>query len=98
ATGPTGATGSTGATGATGPIGGPAYVRTIVVSPVPGDPAASGKALAAVFPIAGASLSNPYLVHIEPGEYDIPAGHDLALQGGVDVEGSGEDVTTIVGG
>ena len=83
--------------GPTGPKGGPEYVRTIVVSPVPGDPAASGDALFKVFPVAGASLSNPYLVHIEPGTYDLSL-RTITLQDGVDIEGSGEDNTSITNG
>jgi hypothetical protein len=94
ATGSTGATGPTGPAGSTGPMGGPQYVRTIVVSPVPGEPLASGAALRNVFPIAGASPANPYLVHLEPGDYDLSHA-TLTLPDGVDLEGSGEDTTTV---
>ncbi len=49
-------------------------VRTVVVSPVPNDPAASGTALlTALSNVTDASASNPYLLRIEPGIYDLGA-------------------------
>ena len=102
--GPTGATGQTGAQGDPGPAGpagpqgppGGPDVRTVFVSPVPGDAAASGAALlAAVAGIPDASAANPYLVKVEPGLYDLN-GASLAMKEYVDIEGSGEQVTVIV--
>ncbi len=72
-----------------------AYKRTIVVGPVPGDPAASGTALTnALSGITGASEGNPYLLKLEPGVYDLGTG-TLRMKSFVDVEGSGEQVTKI---
>jgi hypothetical protein len=46
-------------------------VRTVVVSPVPGNSVASGNALwEAVNGITDASDTNPYLVEVEPGRYE----------------------------
>jgi hypothetical protein len=71
------------------------YVRTVVVSPVAGDPIASGTALvAALAGITGNSAASPYLVKIEPGNYDIDAAA-LTMKTFVDVEGSGENTTFI---
>lgn len=73
-----------------------AYVRTIVVSPVIGAPAASGTALLdALSGISGNSASDPFLLRIEPGIYDIGASA-LTMKSFVDVEGSGETATFIV--
>lgn len=105
ATGPQGPQGSTGAAGPQGsqgpvgpqgPKGDPTLVRTVVVNPVPGSPSASGSALlAAVAGISGPSPSNPYLVFLEPGVYDLgPLG--LALPTGVSLAGSGAGLSTIV--
>ena len=44
--------------------------------------------------IADPSASNPYLVKIEPGIYDLEA-DSLFMRPYVDIEGSGEGVTTI---
>lgn len=72
-----------------------AYKRTVIVSPVPGDPAASGTALLSTLSgIAGASQDNPYLLKIEPGLYDLGSS-PLVMKQWVDIEGSGEGVTTI---
>lgn len=71
------------------------YVRTVVVSPVPGDPLASGTALLnALAGITEASADNPYLLKIEPGVYDLGTSA-LVMKEWVDIEGSGELVTTI---
>ncbi len=70
-------------------------VRTVLVSPVPNDPIASGAALleaAASIPVATAT--DPWLVKLEPGIYDLGA-QFLTLEAYVDVEGSGRDVTVI---
>ncbi len=96
ATGPTGADGQqglAGPTGATGPAG--AYASTTIVSPG-ANAGASGSALlaAATAACAAATASQPYLVKIEPGTYDL-GGSQLVLCPNVDVEGSGEDITNI---
>ncbi len=98
AIGPIGPTGATGATGGVGPQGVPGvtYTRTMLVSPV-GTPTQNGAALiAAVTGISTASTNNPYLVHIEPGNYDVGSAV-IAPAAGIDVEGSGTGVTRITG-
>jgi hypothetical protein len=73
----------------------PHFARTIVVSPDPSSAMASGaKLLDAVNGITDASSGHPYLVHLEPGIYDIGSS-SLSMKPYVDIEGSGEDVTTI---
>jgi len=73
------------------------YVRTVVVSPVPGDETASGTALRnAIDGITDASETNPYLVKIEPGIYNIGT-TNLQMKSHVDIEGSGENTTKIIG-
>lgn len=70
------------------------YQRTIVVSPV-GAPDQNGAALiAALDGIVDAAQTNPYLLKIEPGVYDL-ASEALLMREFVDIEGSGELVTTI---
>lgn len=72
-----------------------AYKRTVIVSPVPGNPSASGTALLSTLSgITGASQDNPYLLKIEPGLYDLGSSA-LVMKQWVDIEGSGEGVTTI---
>jgi hypothetical protein len=73
------------------------YRKTVVVKPV--TPAGSftdnGKELlSALGDIGDASASNPYLLKIEPGIYDL-AEDSLIMKPYVDVEGSGEGVTII---
>jgi hypothetical protein len=69
--------------------------RTIHVSPVPGNPVASGNRLwNALADLTTATASNPWLVKVEPGVYDLD-GRSLALKPYVDVEGSGVGVTTV---
>lgn len=71
-----------------------AYSRTIVVSPV-GTPLQNGaRLLRVVAGITRASASNPWLIKVEPGHYDL-GGFLLAMKPYVDVEGSGALVTTI---
>jgi hypothetical protein len=105
--GPTGATGPQGPAGPVGPQGpqgepgppgrGQSLLRTVVVSPVPGDQAASGAALlGALANVADASEGNPYLLKLEPGIYDLGGGA-LVMKPYVDLEGSGEGVTRIRG-
>lgn len=73
------------------------YVRTVVVSPTPGNAVASGNTLVqAMQGITNATSANPYLVQIEPGVYDLGL-NILQMKPYVDVEGSGQGVTTIIG-
>ncbi len=70
--------------------------RTILVSPQ-NSPTASGTALLnAINGITDASASNPYLVLIEPGIFDIGA-NSLQMKEYVDIQGSGQNVTKITG-
>lgn len=72
------------------------YVSTIVVSPAATD-AESGTTLRnAIDAIVDATATTPYLVKIEPGIYDIGTSA-LQMKQYVDVEGSGETVTKILG-
>lgn len=74
----------------------PRYVRTVVVSPV-GTAVQNGSALlAALTGITTASDTNPWLLKIEPGIYDVGTG-TLAMKQYVDIEGSGEGATRITG-
>src|SRR4029450_4125676 len=69
------------------------FVGTQLVSPVPGTPVLRGtRLLARLASIGGASATNPYLLKIEPGVYDLRM-RTLAMKPFVDVEGSGEAVT-----
>jgi hypothetical protein len=69
----------------------------VLVSPVPGNPIASGTALRnALSGIASPSSTNPWLVKVEPGIYDIGT-TSLPMRAWVDVEGSGSGTTTIQG-
>jgi hypothetical protein len=73
------------------------FRRTIVVSPVPDHPSASGLALlSALASIKGASQSDPWLLKLEPGVYDVGA-NPVIMKPYVDIEGSGEGVTRITG-
>lgn len=75
-------------------IGGGSYTHTIIVHPDP-DAAKAGAALVrALTGISGNSASSPYLVKIEPGIYDLVS-NSLVMKPYVDIEGSGEGVTTI---
>jgi hypothetical protein len=70
------------------------YKSTIVVSPV-GAASANGQALLdALARITSAGASNPYLLKIEPGIYDL-GGNALLMKPYVDIEGSGEGVTVV---
>ena len=74
-----------------------AQIRTVLVSPVPGNPVASGTALRnALAGISSPSSSNPWLLKIEPGIYDVGT-ISLQMRSWVDIEGSGIGVTTIRG-
>lgn len=101
--GPQGVQGVAGPQGPEGPQGpqGPAgasYVRTIIVSPTPGDDLASGASLqAAVAAVTAPSATNRWLIRLEPGTYDLGTGGGvLYMKPFADIEGSGEGVTTII--
>ena len=71
-------------------------VRTVVVSPV-GTPAENGAVLlAALAGITTNAAGNPWLLKLEPGIYDVGT-TPLVMKDYVDLEGSGEDTTTITG-
>jgi hypothetical protein len=73
------------------------YARTIVVSPLPGGPLASGAALrAAVQRTSLAGPDNRFLIKLEPGVYDVSGTTGVDMNHYVDLEGSGIGVTTIV--
>ncbi|HEX2913436.1 MAG TPA: right-handed parallel beta-helix repeat-containing protein [Chloroflexia bacterium] len=70
--------------------------HTIIVSP-DGTPTENGTALlTAMTTISNSnpSASNPWLLKLEPGSYDLGS-QSLTLKSYVDLEGSGEDTTTI---
>lgn len=70
--------------------------RTVLVSPK-GTPAQSGTALLnALTGITDATADNPYLLLIEPGVYDLEDS-TLQMKPHVDIQGSGEGVTTLSG-
>ena len=70
------------------------YTHTIIVSPDV-DPVQAGRVLRqTVAGIVDASAANPYLVKIEPGIYNLEA-NSLFMRPYVDIEGSGEGITTI---
>jgi len=70
------------------------FTHTLIVSPDP-DPVEAGRSLREVVSgIADPSATNSFLVKIEPGLYDLDA-HSLTLRPYVDIEGSGQGVTTI---
>jgi hypothetical protein len=80
-----------------------AYRRTLIVNqiltgnPPQPDPLASGQRLVALLgEISGNASDNPYLLHLEPGIFDLGPG-TLNLKPFVDVEGSGEGVSVIRG-
>lgn len=73
---------------------GGSYTRTIVVHPDPDTTKAGTELRNVVARITDNSAGNPYLVKIEPGIYDL-AVNSLVMKPYVDVEGSGEGVTTI---
>lgn len=95
--GPQGLTGPAGPQGLTGPAGpeGPQshYANVIVVAKSGGDFA---DPIAAIDSITDASASNPYLVKIMPGIYDLGT-NIIRMKSFVDIEGSGSRVTKIVG-
>lgn len=95
-----GADGMDGMDGQDGTNGGMGVVRTIVVSPGATE-VASGTALAAaiqdfVTNATKASATNRWLIKLEPGIYDVAA-TGINTVPFVDIEGSGENNTTIKG-
>lgn len=70
------------------------FTHTLIVSPDPDRFVAGRQLIQAVAGITDASAANPYLVKIEPGIYDLDAS-SLPMRPYVDIEGSGEGVTTI---
>ncbi|MEM9599346.1 MAG: hypothetical protein AAGD06_34080 [Acidobacteriota bacterium] len=72
------------------------YQRTVIVSPVPGDPVASGTALLASVAALSPSGTDRWLLKLEPGTYDIGT-QPLQMKRRLDIEGSGQGVTTILG-
>ena len=71
------------------------YTHTLIVSPDPADPVQAGRMLREVVSgIADPSASNAYLVKVEPGIYNLEA-NSLFMRPFVDIEGSGEGITTI---
>lgn len=70
--------------------------RTVIVSPAASTGASGTALLVALAAITDASSSNPYVLKIEPGIYDLGTSH-LIMKDYVDVEGSGEQVTTVQG-
>jgi hypothetical protein len=71
-------------------------VTTIVLSPT-GTPVENGLALlAAVAAIRDNTSAKPYVIHLDPGVYDL-LGYSYVGKPWVDLEGSGPDVTRIQG-
>jgi hypothetical protein len=74
-----------------------AQPTTVYVSPVSGNPAASGAALLdALAGITDNSAAKPYVLKLDPGIYDLGA-TSLVMKPYVDVEGSGQGSTTVRG-
>ena len=72
-------------------------IRTVLVSPVPGNPVASGTDLRnALAGISSPSATNRWLLKIEPGIYDVGT-VSLQMRPWIDIEGSGIGVTAIRG-
>ncbi len=72
------------------------YTHTVIVSPV-GTATQNGTALLnALAGLTGVSATQPYLLNLEPGVYDLGA-LPLIMIPYVDIEGSGESVTKITG-
>jgi hypothetical protein len=71
------------------------HLARIVVVRGDGSPIANGNALfATLASISDASPSQPYLVKLEPGIYDLGS-QPLMMKTGVSIEGSGEEITTL---
>lgn len=75
-----------------------AQIRTVLVSPVPGNPIASGTALRnALAAISAPSITNRWLLKVEPGIYDLGQDQPLVMRSWVDIEGAGIGETQIQG-
>jgi hypothetical protein len=73
-------------------------VRTIVVSPVFGDPLASGTALRHAYAgVAHVTADAPVLLKLEPGTYDVGSSVFDLNKAYVHIEGSGQDLSVIRG-
>ncbi len=73
------------------------YARTLVVSPVPGNPLQSGAALLAARQAAlVANATDRFLIKLEPGIYDLTGTLGLDVPAYVDLEGSGIGTTLIL--
>jgi hypothetical protein len=71
--------------------------QVVNVSPVPGNPAASGaNLLSALAGIVDATSAKPYVLRLDPGIYDVGS-TALAMKPYVDIEGSGQQSTIIRG-
>ena len=70
--------------------------RTVLVRPQSTQTASGTALLNALDAITDASATNPYLIIIEPGVFDIGS-NSLVMKEYVDIEGSGESVTKITG-
>lgn len=73
---------------------GGSYTHTLIVHPDPDVAKAGIELLNVVAGITDNSASNPYLVKIEPGIYNLGSA-SLPMKPYVDIEGSGEVVTTV---
>jgi len=73
------------------------YESTVIVSPAGTDTESGDDLISALAGITDASVDIPYLLKIEPGIYNIGTA-SLQMKPYVDIEGSGELVTTILGG
>jgi hypothetical protein len=74
----------------------PAFQKTIVVSPVAGDPEASGDRLLALLDSVSPTADQPWLLWVEPGVYDLGS-TPLTMKPYMDIQGSGIEATTIQG-
>jgi hypothetical protein len=70
------------------------YNNVLIVAPIGGDFA---NPVDAVNEITDASATNPYLVKIMPGDYNLGTSSFLQMKSYVDIEGSGESITIIKG-
>ena len=93
---PQGPAGLQGPQGPKGDPGGPGtrFVNTILISAASAPDANGASLMAALSHVTDNSASRPYLLKMEPGIYDL-GGEALLMKPYVDVEGSGEGVTTI---
>ena len=88
--GPQGLSGTTGPAGPEGPAGSmPHYANVVVVAKSGGD---FPDPIAALNSITDASATNPYLLKVMPGIYDLGSAA-LFMKEYVDIEGSGETIT-----